>query len=104
VNRWRRQAGEWRSVELFLLGLLSVADALLDKPHGARAGRFAAIERYSGGIAGGENEFRGVLDLMLAYEGGTWNTVAKAARRVNVEEARLPDCYMRASEKASILV
>src|SRR6267154_4296783 len=46
------------AAELFLLGLLSVADALLDKP----------MER--------------VLDLMLAYEGGTWNTVAKAARRV----------------------
>jgi c-di-GMP-related signal transduction protein len=55
-------------------------------------------------LRGGENEFRGILDLILAYEHGTWNTVMKAARRINVKEAVLPECYVQASEKASILV
>jgi len=90
--------------ELFLLGLLSVADALLDRPMERVLEDLPLSKDIAVALQGGENEFRGVLDLMLAYEGGTWNTVAKAARRINVEEATLPDCYMRASEKASILV
>jgi len=92
------------AAELFLLGLLSVADALLDRPMERVLEDLPLSKDIAVALQGGENEFRGVLDLMLAYEGGTWNTVAKAARRINVEEARLPDCYIRASEKASILV
>ena len=61
-------------------------------------------EEIAVALRGGENDLRGIYDLMIAYERGTWNAVAKAARRVNVEEKVLPDCYMQATEKASMLV
>jgi EAL and modified HD-GYP domain-containing signal transduction protein len=90
--------------ELFLMGLLSVADALLDRSMERVLEDLPVSKNIAVALRGGENEFRGVLDLILAYEGGTWNSVAKAARRIDVAEAALPECYLRASEKASILV
>lgn len=89
--------------ELFLI-LLSVADALLDRPMERVLEDLPISKDIAVALQGGENEFRGVLDLILAYEHGTWNTVTKAARRINVKEAALPECYVQASEKASILV
>jgi c-di-GMP-related signal transduction protein len=53
---------------------------------------------------GCDNQFRGVYDLMLAYERGTWNSVGKAASRIGVQETLLPDCYMKATENANELV
>src|SRR5579859_419412 len=90
--------------ELFLMGLLSVADALLDRPMERVLEDLPVSKDMAAALLGGENEFRRVLDLMLAYECGTWNSVAKAARRASVKEAALPECYLRASEKASMLV
>lgn len=90
--------------ELFLMGLLSVADALLDRPMNKLLEDLPVTEEIAVPLRGGENDLRGIYDLMVAYERGTWNAVTKAARRVNVEEAILPECYMRATEKASMLV
>ncbi len=90
--------------ELFLMGLLSLADALLDRPIEKLLEDLPVTEEIATALRGGENDLRGIYDLMIAYERGTWNAVAKAARRVNVEEAVLPECYLRATEKASMLV
>ena len=90
--------------ELFLMGLLSLADALLDRPMDKLLEDLPVTREIAEALRGGENDLRGIYDLMIAYERGTWNSVAKAARRANVEEAHLPECYMRATEKASMLV
>jgi c-di-GMP-related signal transduction protein len=90
--------------ELFLMGMLSLADALLDRPMEKLLEDLPVTEEIAEALRGGDNDLRGIYDLMIAYERGTWNSVAKAARRVNVEEAILPECYMRATEKASMLV
>ncbi|HLK05728.1 MAG TPA: HDOD domain-containing protein [Candidatus Acidoferrum sp.] len=90
--------------ELFLMGLLSLADALLDRPMEKLLEDLPVAPEIAAALRGTENDLRGIYDLMVAYERGTWNTVTKAARRVNVEEAILPECYMRATEKASMLV
>ncbi|HWZ98909.1 MAG TPA: HDOD domain-containing protein [Candidatus Dormibacteraeota bacterium] len=90
--------------ELFLMGLLSVADALLDRPMERVLEDLPLSEKIAGALRGDESEFRGVYDLMIAYERGTWNAVSKSARRIGMEEAVLPECYLRATEKAAILV
>jgi len=90
--------------ELFLMGLLSVADALLDRSMERVLEDLPVPKDMAAALRGAQNEFRGVLDLMLAYEGGTWNAVTKAARRINVKETVLPECYMRASDKASMVI
>ena len=56
--------------ELFLIGLLSVTDALLDRPMQRVLEDLPISKDLAAALRVGENEFRGVLDLMLAYEGG----------------------------------
>jgi c-di-GMP-related signal transduction protein len=92
------------SSELFLMGLLSVADALLDRPMDRVLENLPLSENVEVALRGGENEFRRVYDLVLAYERGTWNAVSKAARRINLEERLLPECYFRATEKTAIVL
>jgi c-di-GMP-related signal transduction protein len=91
------------AAELFLMGLLSVADALLDRPMEKVLEELPLASEIQMALRGGENRFRGVYDLILAYEQGTWNAVSKAARRIGIPEANLPDRYMRAAERASVL-
>jgi EAL and modified HD-GYP domain-containing signal transduction protein len=93
-----------KSPELFLMGLLSMADALLDRPMERVLEDLPLSAEIAAALSGNDNEFRGVYDLMIAYERGTWNAVSKAAKRIRIEESCLPECYMRATEKASILV
>ena len=90
--------------ELFLMGLLSVADALLDRPMQRVLENLPLSENIEIALLGGENAFRRVYDLVLAYERGTWNAVSKAARRITLEEKVLPECYLRATEKARIVI
>ena len=56
--------------ELFLMGLLSVADALLDKQMERVLEELPLSAEVAVMLRGGESEFRGVYDLMLAYERG----------------------------------
>jgi EAL and modified HD-GYP domain-containing signal transduction protein len=89
--------------ELFLMGLLSVADAMLDRPMERILAELPLSEELDQALRGKESRFRGVYDLMIAYERGTWNSVSKAAGRIGIEETRLPDCYMGATEKAELI-
>jgi EAL and modified HD-GYP domain-containing signal transduction protein len=92
------------SSELFLMGLLSLADALLDRPMERVLESLPLSRNIEIALRGGANDFRGVYELVLAYERGTWNAVSKAARRINLQESVLPACYMRATEKAANVV
>lgn len=92
------------SSELFLMGLLSVADALLGRPMQRILENLPLSENIEVALLGGENEFRRVYDIVLAYERGTWNAVSKAARRINLKERALPECYLRATEKAAFVL
>ena len=62
------------------------------------------VEELDPALRGRDNRFRGVYDLMLAFERGTWNAVSKVAHRIGVQETLLPDCYMRATGEADELV
>ena len=92
------------SSELFLMGLLSVADALLGRPMQRVLENLPLSENIEIALLGGENEFRRVYDIVLAYERGTWNAVSKAAQRMNLEDRVLPACYLRATEKAAFVL
>jgi len=92
------------SSELFLMGLLSLADALLDRPMERVLENLPLSRNIEIALRGGANEFRGVYELVLAYERGTWNAVSKAARRINLQESVLPECYLRAVEKTANVV
>ncbi len=86
--------------DFFLLGLLSVVDALLDQPMGEVLAHLAVSEEVRVALCGGSNRLRDVYEVLLDYERGDWKALSSAAARVGDIEECLPVCYLKAAECA----
>ena len=94
---------EHRAPELFLLGVLSLLDALLDRPMSEALEPLHLAPQLVDALTGGASELRGVLDLVVAYERADWRGVAAAARGIGVPHHLLPQLYLGAVEWAAEL-
>jgi c-di-GMP-related signal transduction protein len=93
-----------QSSDLFLMGLLSVADALLDRPlEQIISGVPVSAEVRAALCAGGTNRFRDVYETMLAYERADWITLSDTVARFQSIESQVPACYLAAANRASEL-
>jgi EAL and modified HD-GYP domain-containing signal transduction protein len=88
---------------LFLMGLLSVADALLDKRMDAVLASLPVAHDVKTALAGGDNRLRDVFEAVLVWERAEWAQVAAAAARIGCEEEKVSDAYRVALEKASVI-
>lgn len=92
--------GEKKS-SLFLMGLLSVADALLDKPIGEVLRSLPVAQEVKSALGGAENRFRDVYELLLALERAEWSQLSTHVERLGCNEEAIPDSYQTAIQKAS---
>jgi len=92
-----------RRSDFFLMGLLSVIDALLDQPMEQILGHLALSREVRLALSGGKNSFRDVYDAVAAYERADWEILSAIAARIGAEEKRLPDCYRKAAEKSRLI-
>jgi c-di-GMP-related signal transduction protein len=92
-----------QSSDLFLMGLLSVTDALLDRPIEQVLSSLPVSPDVRTALCGGANRFREVYDTLLAYERGDWETLSSVADNIGSAEARVPDCYQSAATRAASL-
>lgn len=90
-----------KKAALFLMGLLSVADALLDKPIAEVLRSLPVAEEVKTALTGGENRFRDVYELLLALERAEWPQLSSHVERLGCNEEAIPDCYQTAIQKAS---
>ena len=93
-----------RSAELFLFGLLTVIDALLDFPMDQVLAKLPVKEDIRVALLGGPNALREVQDLLLAYERGNWQSVADTATRLNLTEDSVAESYLAAVGRADAIV
>jgi len=85
-----------RSAELFLAGLFSTIDVLLDQPmHEALAG-LPLPGDVQKALVGQEGPITPLYRLALAYEQGLWDEVSELAGREGVPEQVLPRAYAAA--------
>jgi c-di-GMP-related signal transduction protein len=91
------------SSNLFLMGLLSVTDAILDRPIAEILATLPVSPDVRTALCGGTNRFRDVYDTLLAYERADWDALASAATRIGPVEATIPGCYQSAATRASAL-
>jgi c-di-GMP-related signal transduction protein len=85
-----------RSEELFLMGMFSMLDAILDcELEDALKGMPLAAD-IKGALTGTDNQFRDVYEYILAYEGGDWHGVWSYAAKLVTDEAILPEIYINA--------
>jgi c-di-GMP-related signal transduction protein len=92
-----------QSSPLFLMGLLSVTDALLDRPLEQIISSVPVSAEVSSALCGGANRFRDVYETLLAYERADWTALSATMARFNSIEAQVPGCYLAAAGRASEL-
>ena len=76
--------------DLFLMGLLSVTDALLDRPIDQVLSTLPVSGDLRTALCGGANRFRDVYDTVLANERVDWPAVAGASVRLAQIENAIP--------------
>jgi c-di-GMP-related signal transduction protein len=87
--------------ELFLLGLFSLLDAMMDRPMKELLSNLPVDEKVTKALLGEQGAFRDVLDLILCYEAGRWDDLAGAAARLRLDERALPGLFNQAIKWAN---
>lgn len=89
--------------DLFLMGLLSVTDAILDMPMQAVLSKLPVSSDLRTALSGGTNRFRDVYDTLLCYERADWNRLSVLSCKIGATEDRVPECYLSAANRATDL-
>ena len=86
--------------DLFLMGLLSLMDAILEIPM-ARVLENVPVDQESKAVLlGGTSRLSPFYQLMLAQESGAWETAHKLARQLNLSESEVAEKYWEAMQWA----
>jgi c-di-GMP-related signal transduction protein len=88
---------------LFLMGLLSITDALLDQPIADVLRSLPVAQEVKIALTGGENRFHDVYELLLALERAEWPRLSACVDRLDVPEEAVPDAFQSALQKASAI-
>lgn len=90
------------SSDLFLMGLLSVTDALLDLPIEHVLARLPVSQELRLALSHQSSRFSDVYDTVLSYEHADWTKLsATLAGRIEDVENHIPACYLIAAKRAN---
>ncbi|NLW09688.1 MAG: HDOD domain-containing protein [Firmicutes bacterium] len=84
-----------RSSEFFLMGLLSLIDAFLDRPMQEILAELPLANEIKDALTGRMNLFGMVYRLILAYEKADWEEVHTYSSRLNVGEEKIPQFFFQ---------
>ena len=88
--------------DLFLMGLLSVTDAILDRPMVQVLDTLPIAPEVRAALCGVSNSHRDAYELLLAYERADWPALSAASTRLGIDESAVADCEAKARQAASI--
>ncbi len=81
---------------LFLLGLFSLLDALLDLPMERIAGSLPLDDDVKIALCGGENQFTDWIDLARCFENADWESMDRIMERQGLDPALIAKAYFEA--------
>jgi c-di-GMP-related signal transduction protein len=90
--------------DLFLLGLLSAIDAILDMKMEDVLQEITIRWEIREALLGHESELRGVYDVALHYEKAAWEDFEQSAARIGLRTELVSDLYVRSMEWASAVL
>ncbi len=82
--------------ELFLLGMFSVLDALMDRRLEEILGEVAVSKDIKAALLDGGGPYANLYKLMLAYEHAQWVLLADLAAELGLDEQAVPACFRAA--------
>lgn len=87
----------------FLLGMFSLLDVLLSLPMDDVLKEVSLSDELSDALRGKDNDLRRLLDLVVAYEKGDWETVITCCARESLQPEQLQPTYDKVLEWYNIL-
>ena len=95
---------EHNDADLFLLGLLTLMDTILEIPMDAIVEGLSLNEDSMTFLLEHEGILRPVFELVFAVETGMWNTVVELCRQLSVKEEYAAECYSSAMAWAQSII
>jgi c-di-GMP-related signal transduction protein len=89
---------------LYMTGLFSLLDALLDRPMEEIVPELPVAEDIKSALLGEQNKLRAALDAIIAYERGDWGQFTDSAARIGLQKDLFPAIYTSAIEWATNLL
>ncbi len=89
-----------QSSDLFLMGMFSLIDALVDRPISEILEELPISEDIKVALLGGENRFGDVYESVLAYERGDWDRFSECATKLKSDETEAPELYLESVDWA----
>jgi len=86
--------------DLFLLGLLSAMDAILDMRMPDVLREITIHQEIRDALMGKANKLREIFEFALNYERGRWEEIGPAAAQLGIQEDVIPALYVEAVEWA----
>jgi c-di-GMP-related signal transduction protein len=86
--------------DLFLLGLLSAMDGILDMSMPDVLKEIAIREDIRDALLGKSNKLRDILEFVRNYERGCWEEISSSAARLGIREDGIAPVYVEAVEWA----
>jgi len=87
-----------RSTDLFLMGLLSLMDAILDRPMASVLDSIPISPDIKDGLLGKEGGFHHVHRLVLACESADWEALVGIAAKLRLSEDKVFEGYLKSLE------
>lgn len=89
------------SSDLFLMGMFSVLDALLDRPMEEILAKLPIKPEITSALLGEPGQFRDVLDMIRAFERANWGTFSEHAAGLNLREESVQSVFQHSVKWAS---
>ncbi len=83
-----------QSEELFLMGLFSVLDVILDKPMSEALDMIQVSKDIKNALISKEGKLAPVLEFILAYENANWSEVSRILLLGNIDANKIYDAYI----------
>jgi c-di-GMP-related signal transduction protein len=83
-----------RKDDLFLMGLFSFIDTFLNRPMSEVLSELPIAADIKSALLGDQNSLRTVLDLIIMYEQGNWEVVARITRELNLDDSQILPTYL----------
>ncbi len=82
-----------QSAEIFLMGMFSMIDAIVDRPMSEVVSELPISEEIKMALMGERNHYRDVYELILSYEKGDWDELSRFVNRFRLNEIEIPRLY-----------
>ncbi len=85
-----------RAQDLFLMGLFSLLDAIVDQPLADLLSGMPLADDIKAALLGEDGRLHDLYQYTLSYEKGDWEQVTTHATRLELNEAEIPSLYRQA--------